>query len=113
VDVVDNIGHMANVLLLTELRVACDRLLRHAEAIFGPEIDLDSEDLGVDFYRCVETRAAYTMVADYEINIGSLVDDLETLQELKERPDDEVVLWHDLEHLRGLLGYLGFLDLPR
>lgn len=52
-------------------------------------------------------------MADYEINIGNLVGDLETHQELKERPDDEAVLWHDLEHLRGLLGYLGFLDLPR
>jgi hypothetical protein len=43
---------------------------------------------------------------------GDVRDDLAEVDDLLGRPDEEIDLWHDLQHLVGLLGFIAYLDLP-
>jgi hypothetical protein len=43
--------------------------------------------------------------------VGSVVDDFESLVEFLGRPDEDMYLWHDLDHFCGLLRMLVFLDM--
>jgi hypothetical protein len=101
---------MTRNLVLSDLRLACERLLKEAEVAFGPEIDLDSERVPCDFYWSFDARTAYTMAKDPQHEVGSVVDDFDSLVEFLGRPDEETHLWHDLDHVCGLLRMLGFLD---
>lgn len=101
---------MTRTLRLSDLRLACDRLLSQAEAKFGPEVALGS--LPVDEYWSFDARTAFTLADDPHLQMGTVSDDLESLGEFLTRRDGESYLWHDLGHVCGLLGLLMFLDLP-
>ena len=101
---------MARTLRLADLRASCDRLLASAEARFGAEVDLDAN--AVADYWAVDVRSAYSLCPSPEFSAGDVTDDLAEIQNLLQGPDDEVVLWHDIDHLTGLLRALAYLDLP-
>lgn len=95
---------------LSDLRKACSLLFDEVERRFGPEIDLQ-----VDHYWEIDLRAAYELADDPagEIVAGQVSDDLGELHDLTNRPEEEgVILWHDLDHLSGILRALAFQDLP-
>jgi hypothetical protein len=96
-------------LRIADLRRAANRLLDEAERRHGPEIDLP-----VDNYWQVHLREAYDLVDDAAaaMGAGQTSDDIDELVEFLERPADEVYLWHDLDHLTGLLRAIAYLDLP-
>jgi hypothetical protein len=98
-------------LLLSDLRLACERLLTQAEVVLGPEIDLDSEHVPCDFYWSYDARTAYTMAENPQHEVGSVVDDFDSLVEFLGRPEEETIVWHDLDHLCGLLRMIVFLDM--
>ncbi len=104
----------AGVLRIADLRRACSVLLDAAERQFGDQVPLSQLD--VDFYWNVDLRAAFDMADQPEgdVDCGQLTDDLaEVLGMLRRDEDDDViVLWHDLQHLAGLLRLLAYLDLP-
>jgi hypothetical protein len=93
------------------LKLACDRLLAAAEGQFGPEIDLNRLDRVVGEYWTLAPGDAY-VCGPQQVMAGDVGEDLAEVDDLLGRPDDEIFLWHDLEHLVGLLGLIAFLDLP-
>jgi len=101
------------VLRVGDLRRACSVLLDAVEDRFGGQISLSEP--GVDYYWNVDLRAAFDMVNQPEqhIDSGQSSDDLAELTDMLSRgPDDVLPLWHDLQHLAGLLRLLAYLDLP-
>lgn len=98
---------------IADLRLACSMLLDAAEARFGSQVSL--AELGVDYYWNVDLRAAFDMAGPPEqhIDCGQVSDDLaEITGMLGHDPDEGASLWHDLQHLVGLLRVLAYLDLP-
>ncbi|MEU5564438.1 hypothetical protein ABZ750_14540 [Micromonospora musae] len=88
-------------------------LLTAVEERFGAEIDLSG--LGVDYYWNVGLQSAFELADDPApgIDVGQSSDDVAELRALLGRPaDDPPVLWHDLQHLAGVLRLLAYLDLP-
>lgn len=101
------------VLNVGDLRRACSLLLDEAERRFGAEIDL--HEISVDLYWNIDLRAALEMVNNPQehLDCGQIHDDLAELTALlRSHPTQEPVLWHDLQHLTGLLRLLAFMDLP-
>ena len=103
---------MSRILRMADLRAATQRLLDAAEARFGPELDLDGIPVILAEYWDFDPLTAYALEDHPEPGAGSVTDDLEEVQDLLHRPDDETYLWHDLDHLCGLLRMLAYLDLP-
>jgi hypothetical protein len=107
------VTNAAGVLRMADLRRACLVLLDVAEERFGGQVGLS--ELGVDYYWNLDLRAAFDMAGQPEqhVDCGQVSDDLAELTGLLRRGPDEVVsLWHDLQHLLGLLRLLAYLDLP-
>lgn len=95
---------------VAELRQALDRVLEAVEERLGSTVDL-----GADHYRTLKPEAAYGLVPDPELHLiaEQLSDDVEELQDILNRPQDEgIAIWHDLGHLCGLLQRIAFLDVP-
>ncbi|MFC3505329.1 hypothetical protein ACFOOK_30810 [Micromonospora krabiensis] len=104
---------MTEVLRVEDLRRVCGMLLDAVEERFGAEIDLSG--VGVDHYWNVDLRSAFEMAEDpaVGIDVGQSSDDVAELHALLRRPADDVpVVWHDLQHLAGVLRLLAYLDLP-
>ncbi|MEV6371941.1 hypothetical protein [Micromonospora musae] len=104
---------MTDVLRVQDLRRVCGVLLTAVEERFGAEIDLSG--LGVDYYWNVDLRSAFELAGDPAsgIDVGQGSDGLAELLALLGRPADDLpVLWHDLQHLAGVLRLLAYLDLP-
>ncbi|MEU8219898.1 hypothetical protein AB0C47_29495 [Micromonospora taraxaci] len=104
---------MTDVLRVQDLRRVCGKLLDVVEEQFGAEIDLGRID--VDFYWNIDLRSAFDLYGAPEagIDLGQSSDDVAELRALLRRPaDDVLVLWHDLQHLAGVLRLLAYLDLP-
>nr|WP_218908461.1 hypothetical protein [Micromonospora jinlongensis] len=83
------------------------------EERFGTEIDLSRVD--VDLYWNVDLGTAFDLrdVPELGIDVGQCSDDVAELHALLRRPADHVpALWHDLQHLAGVLRLLAYLDLP-
>lgn len=98
------------IVSVAELRGALDALLNEVERRFGPTIDLDA-----DFYWDLEPSVIYdlTQVPPGEPAIGQLSDDVASIRSLlHQRQDTDVVLWHDLVHVVGVLRRVAALDLP-
>jgi hypothetical protein len=98
---------------MADLRRACLMLLDVAEQQFGSQVSLS--ELGVDYYWNLDVHAAFDMAGQpgQHVDCGQVSDDLAELTGLLRRAPDEVVaLWHDLQHLSGLLRLLAYLDLP-
>ncbi|WP_348651143.1 hypothetical protein [Micromonospora sp. WMMD882] len=104
---------MTETLRVEDLRQVCALLLDAVQERFGSEIDLSVLD--VDHYWNVDLRSAFTIREDPEsgIDVGQSSDDVAELRALSRRPAaEEPVLWHDLQHLAGMLRLLAYLDLP-
>ncbi|MFF5200064.1 hypothetical protein ACFY3B_10705 [Micromonospora parva] len=88
-------------------------LLDKVEERFGAEIDLSRVD--VDLYWNVDLGTAFKLrdVPEAGLDVGQISDDVAELHALLRRPAGDVpVLWHDLQHLAGVLRLLAYLDLP-
>jgi hypothetical protein len=103
----------AGALRIADLRLVCSVLLDAAEAQFGGQVSLAELDVG--YYWNVDLRAAFDMAGQPEqhIDCGQVSDDLAELVGMLRHDSHEVAsLWHDLQHLVGLLRLLAYLDLP-
>ena len=85
-----------------ELRTAVGRLLDAVEGLFGQSVQL-----GVDSYDGLFSPKIFpTDGSAPEIMGRSLSDDVASVRQIAERADrseDENLLWHDLNHLVGIL----------
>src|SRR4051794_36313390 len=91
-----------------DLRLALDRLLAEVERTSGPEIDL-----AADSYWVVAAADAFVLGAPPTATVGQLADDLESPAAQAADDAEQPWVWHDLEHVLGLLRRLAALDLPR
>ena len=85
----------------SELRTAVGRLLDAAERRFGPRLELDA-----DHYWSIYPSDAFNLEAEPEVVAGQISDDVATIRETAARLDadeDDLLLWHDLDHLVGIL----------
>ncbi|WBB70130.1 hypothetical protein [Micromonospora sp. WMMD812] len=104
---------MTDVLRVQDLRQVCGMLLDAVEERFGAEIDLSG--VGIDLYWNVDVRTAFELRDDPApgIDVGQSSDDIAELRSFLGRPAGDVpVLWHDLQHLAGVLRLLAYLDMP-
>ncbi|MBX9246401.1 hypothetical protein ICW40_16525 [Actinotalea ferrariae] len=101
---------------IEQLRAAIDRVLDDVADKHGPVVDL-----GADYYYVMPAATTYdvgTTPDPTSFTIGSLVDDVELVDELAPSPTDQMperrdlVIWHDLAHLTGIFQRLAALDLP-
>lgn len=93
---------------MADLRAAITKLLDAAERRYGPDLHL-AEDL----YWNVPLGAATSVDVMPELDLGSVVDDVESVREFLTGPDDQVLsLWHESDHLAGVLRSIARLDLP-
>jgi hypothetical protein len=103
---------MSRILRIDDLRAAAARLLDAAETRFGAELNLDAAPVMLGEYWDFDPRTSYALKDNPEAGVGSVSDDLDEVRDLLQRPEDESYLWHDLDHLCGLLRMLAYLDLP-
>lgn len=89
------------------LRSQLDRVLLTIEQRSGATIALDS-----DTYWLLETSDMFSLDGVPAPNVGELSDDIDELTAMVSRPDDDLVPWHDLKHLIGLLEAVAYHDLP-
>src|SRR4051794_38499805 len=88
-----------------DLRSATQRLFDAIEGTFGPTLDL-----GEDHYWLLEPAEAHRSTASPTASsVGSLADDVDSVNKLVEQKDREVVLWHDLAHMTGVLSKIAEL----
>jgi hypothetical protein len=92
---------------LADLREAVSRLLDAAQTRFGA-----TADLAGDHYWLLELSEMFSIDRQPSVNAGQLSDDVASIREFLGRPNDEAVLWHDLQHVAGVLLRLASLDLP-
>lgn len=90
-----------------DLRLALDRLLAEVERTSGPEIDL-----AADPYWVVAAADAFVLGTPPTPTVGQLADDLESLAAQVADDAEQPLVWHDLEHVVGLLRRIAALDLP-
>lgn len=87
------------------LRKQLDRVLTAVEQRHGPVIQVDADD-----YWLIESPEKFDLRKDAEHSVGTLTDDAEELAGMAERSADELIPWHDLNHLVGLLEALAAHD---
>jgi len=95
------------VIAVADLREALARLLDAATEQFGQLVDLDA-----DHYWAIDSAAAFDLTKDPAVDAGQLSDDVATVVELLTRDDGEIFLWHDLEHVTGILLRISVLARP-
>jgi hypothetical protein len=87
---------------VAELREAIRRPLGAVEQRFGPTVPL-----GIDGYSGLFSPEMFAADgSEPEVTGRSLSDDVASIREVVERVDrseDELLLWHDLNHLIGIL----------
>jgi hypothetical protein len=100
------------VLKLADLRRVCSLLLDEVERRYGDQIDM--ADGPADYYWNMNLAAAFGMTQTPEdhIDCGQSTDDVAEVSELARGSRAMIVLWHDLEHLAGVMRLLAFLDRP-
>jgi hypothetical protein len=97
----------ATTVKLADLRSALTQLIDHVERNHGAEMELDA-----DHYWVVGLRAAFDLSSEPQVEAAQLSDDIATLQEIVAADADRpIVVWHDLEHLTGILVRIAALDL--
>ncbi len=90
------------------MRAGLLAILDEIERTHGAEIDLDA-----DHYWDIDAESAFDMDSDPVPTVGQLSDDVDELRELiSERADREVMVWHDLAHVVGILKRFAALDTP-
>ena len=96
------------VISVSDLRDAMGRVLDAVERKYGASIDLDA-----DHYWSLGPAECFDLTRDPEIETGQISDDVKTVQEiLSPEHEHELFIWHDLEHLTGILCRLSALDSP-
>lgn len=97
------------------LRRACTVLLDEVELRFGPDVALCGVAFDEDHYLTLTLAAAFELADRPELHViaGQTSDDVDEVRALLDRPDGEVVLWHDLGHLAGVRLRIAYLDEPR
>lgn len=93
---------------VSDLREALRRVLDSVEQRFGPSIDLDA-----DYYWTLDVVDSFDLTTEPDVMTSQVSEDVETLRELLSPNREEVYIWHDLEHLCGILRRLAALDGPR
>lgn len=97
---------MTTDLPVTDLRTAITKLLDAVEEEFGPTLSLED-----DFYWNVPLRAATAVYTAPELDMGSVVDDATSVSEFAAR-QEFVSIWHESDHIAGVLRSIARLDLP-
>ncbi|WP_433498926.1 hypothetical protein ACQP1K_00760 [Sphaerimonospora sp. CA-214678] len=100
------------VLEIADLRRLSTLLLDAVERRHGARIDLSRWN--VDYYWDIPLQAAFDIYSDptRHVGCGQISDDLAELHDALDRSkNDDVILWHDLTHLSGLLRALAIADL--
>jgi hypothetical protein len=97
----------ALVLAFADLSAALERLMAAAAEQIGPVVDLDA-----DHYWSLDVRDAFDLSRDPSVEAGQLSEDVATVRELLSRAEGEVFLWHDLEHVIGILQRVAALARP-
>jgi hypothetical protein len=97
---------MVTTLDVPLLRRQLDRILMIVERRGGATVELDA-----DHYWILETSEMFVLDSIPAPNAGQLSDDVDELTAMASRPDDDLVPWHDLKHLIGLLETLACRDL--
>ncbi len=93
---------------VSDLREAVTRLLDAVEAQFGPELRFAEA-----FYWNVPFGEATKIYDSPKPDMGSAVDDAESVREFLARDGSEPVsIWHEADHLAGILRAIARLDLP-
>ncbi len=96
------------VVAIADLRLALQRVLDAAEKKFGSVVDL-----AADYYWTVPSSETFdNLEMPTALEAGQLSDDVVELRELLARDDGEIFIWHDLDHLVGILQRLASLDTP-
>jgi hypothetical protein len=92
-----------------ELRTALTLILDEVEERLGPELDL-----AADHYWSLDAAASFDLDADPEVGAGQLTDDVDSVRRMLDRDLDEevIVVWHDLDHVVGVLRRIVVLDTP-
>ena len=91
---------------LRDLCLALDRLPAEVERTGGPEIDLAAH-----LYRVVAAAEAFAVGTPPTPTVGQLADDLESRAAQVADDAEQPLVWHDLEHVVGLLRRIAALDL--
>jgi hypothetical protein len=91
---------------VSELREALMRLLDVISARFGPSVPLNA-----DHYWTLSTADRFDLAQAPSVQAAQLSDDVESVRQLLSRDSGEIVLWHDVEHLTGILQRIASLDL--
>jgi hypothetical protein len=85
---------------IADLRAALARVLDAVEDRFGEVIDLDA-----DHDWLIESTGSFDLSRAPEVVAGQLSDDVETIDST-----EEVFIWHDLDHLIGVLRRIAAID---
>jgi hypothetical protein len=92
---------------VSELRTALELVLTQFEKAAGEELNLDA-----DHYWDISLPEAFDVYSHPKPTIGQLTDDMERLRELTAGgANADVIVWHDLSHLIGILRWFSSLDL--
>lgn len=99
---------MSGRLDLRLLRRELDRLLAEVETRRGSIVGIEA-----DHYWLLESSEMFDVLSDAAPAVGQISDDLSELEQMASRADHDLVPWHDLKHLIGLLEALAASDLNR
>lgn len=92
---------------IADLRSAITKLLDAAEARFGAELHFPE-----DLYWNVPLIDATQIYDDPKNDMGSVADDTESVREFLARDASEYVsIWHEADHVAGVLRAIARLDL--
>lgn len=80
------------------------RLLKAIEAQHGEQLTFDVED-----YWNVPISEAYELDRQPGLDVGQISDDVESVREFS-ASDEFVAIWHECEHLAGLLRAIAAKD---
>ena len=93
---------------VADLRTSITKLLDAVEAQFGPDLRFPE-----DFYWNVPFSEATEISDSPRPDMGSVVDDTESVREFLAQDGSEFVsIWHEADHLAGVLRAIARLDLP-
>lgn len=94
-------------LTVDQLRAAIGRLLDAVEARFGPDLHLKD-----DHYWNAPLREAADLSREPKLDMGSVVDDAASVREfIKASENDCISIWHEADHIAGVLRSIARLDL--
>jgi len=92
---------------IAEIRASLEQLLSAAEKQFGAVIDL-----GADYYWDVPTDTSFDLSREPALHARQLTDDVTSIRS-QLGPDDDPLIWHDLDHLIGVLRRIAAMDRPK